>query len=613
MKSVATPFALCVTALALLTAGGGCSLWSRGDPSRSLDAATSENADVVGDLAVPYGLHPIPVESIGLVTGLRGTGSDPLPSPERQYLLAEMQRRGVDSPNTILASPDTALVLLRGYLRPGIQRGDRFDIEVRVPSRSETKSLLGGYLLEVPMREMAVLGGAIREGRTLASGEGPVLVDPNADPAKDPIYATRGVILGGGVSRTSRTLGLVLKPEHQSVFNSARIQTVVNRRFSLVHRGIQEGVAKAKTNEYIELKVHPRYKDNIERYLAVIRAIPLKDSETDRVRRLGELQQQLMDAEKAGAAALKLEAMGTPAVATLKEALQSPHAPVRFYAAEALAYLDCPDAAPVLGQIARDEPAFRVYALSALSTLNDLESVQQLRSMLSLSSAETRYGAFRALSTLNPNDPMIMGEKLGDQFWYHVLNVDGPPMVHVTKSRKPELVLFGSHIRLNHPPMLEAGNRIMLTSPEPGKIVVSKFTPNEADQKRFVSENLDEVVRAVVELGGTYPEVVQMLQQAKAGGYLMARFEVDALPEPGRRYLPQSAPDQEQLRGPLVEDNPEAPQSETDAAAEGDRPSKMGVSAEGGPSVSEASAPEETAATRRPGLLQRLGLRKSSD
>jgi len=592
MKSL-NRLAITFPPLLALIVWSGCSLWSRGDAARRLDEATSENADIVGDLAVPYGLHPIPVESIGLVTGLRGTGSDPLPSPERQYLLAEMQRRGVDSPNTVLASPDTSLVLLRGYLRPGIQRGDRFDLEVRVPSRSETKSLLGGYLLEVPMREMAVLGGAMREGRVLASGAGPVLVDPNADPAKDPIYATRGVILGGGVSRTSRTLGLVLKPEHQSVFNSARVQTVVNRRFSLIHRGIQEGVAKAKTNEYIELKVHPRYKDNIERYLAVIRAIPLKDNETDRVRRISELQQQLMNPDTAAAAAIKLEAMGNPALATLKEALQSPRTPVRFYAAEALAYLDCPDAAPVLGQIARDEPAFRVYALSALGTLNDLESVEQLRSMLASPSAETRYGAFRALTTLNPNDPVIMGEKLGDQFWYHVLNVDGPPMVHVTKSRRAELVLFGSHIRLNNPPVLDAGNRIMVTGREPGKIVISKFTPNEPDQKRFVSDDLDEVIRAVVELGGTYPEVVQMLQQAKAGGYLTARFEVDALPEPGRRYVPENSPSDGQFRGPL--------------AGNGD---DSGIP-DGGSLFDEEPAAEQNAAAKRPGLLRRLGLRKN--
>jgi hypothetical protein len=39
-----------------------------------------------------------------------------------------------------------------------------------------------------------------------------------------------------------------------------------------------------------------------------------------------------------------------------------------------------------------------------------------------------------------------------------------------------------------------------------------------------------------VELGGTYPDVVQALQEAKTTGCLEGRFEVDALPEAGRSY-----------------------------------------------------------------------------
>jgi hypothetical protein len=39
-----------------------------------------------------------------------------------------------------------------------------------------------------------------------------------------------------------------------------------------------------------------------------------------------------------------------------------------------------------------------------------------------------------------------------------------------------------------------------------------------------------------VELGGTYPDVVQMLQEAKSSAALASRFEVDALPQAGRTY-----------------------------------------------------------------------------
>jgi len=510
---------------------------------------------LVGDLAVPYGLHSIVVEAIGLVTGLNGTGSDPLPSPERQFLLAEMQRRGVQNPNTVLASKNTALVLVRGYLRPGIQKGDVFDVEVRVPSRSETTSLRGGFLLEVPLREMMILRGAVREGHILAKASGPVLVDPSADPEKDPIYATRGRILGGGVAERSRTLGLLLKPEYHSVANAARIESAVNRRFYIVQRGLQEGVARAKTNEYVELKLHPRYKNNIPRYVAVIRAIPLRDNEQIRLQRLRELESELLNPATAPQASLELEALGAPAVEVLKKGLTASSPVVRFHAAEALAYLDCPEAAPVLGQIARDEPAFRVYALAALSALNDLESVEILRELLKSPSAETRYGAFRALVELNPNDAAVAGENLGDQFWYHVVRVGGPPMVHVTKNRRAEVVLFGDDIRLSGKFALEAGNRIMVTSQEPGKVTVSRFAVNEADQKRFVSDSLDEIIRAIVELGGTYPDVVQMLQEARAAGALEARFEVDAVPEAGRRYEEKDAPNQSEAAPSTVADH----------------------------------------------------------
>ena len=51
-----------------------------------------------------------------------------------------------------------------------------------------------------------------------------------------------------------------------------------------------------------------------------------------------------------------------------------------------------------------------------------------------------------------------------------------------------------------------------------------------------MSTNVDEVIRAIVDLGGEYPDVVQMLQQAKAAGALTSRFREDALPEPGVEY-----------------------------------------------------------------------------
>ena len=525
--------------LLVLSLVSGCSWWEGNIMrSQSPDEGLPEKHEskLVGDFAVPFGLYPVRVEAVGLVTGLNGTGSDPAPSPQRAVLLDEMQTRSITEPNSILASGKTSLVLVQGVLRPCIQKGDHFDVEARVPGQSETTSLRGGYLLETRMAEMAVLGGQIHEGSLLAKAEGPLMVDPLADPKTDRVSACRGRVLGGGLALKSRSLGLVLKPEHQTVMNSSRIENAVNKRFSTFQNGIKIGVAKAKTEEYVELAVHPRYKDNIDRYVRVVRSVAILESAPQRMERIAALEQQLREPATAADAALQLEAIGIDGVPVLLKAVESKDPEVRFYSAEALAYLDRREAAAPLGEAAREKPAFRVFALTALSSMQDFGAYEQLRDMLSGSSAEIRYGAFRALWTMNKKDALVAGENVNEQFKYHVLDVSGPPMIHVTHNRLPEIVLFGKEQNFLTPISVNAGNQIMVNSINPQEITVSKFAVKEADQKRVVSAKVDEVIRAVAELGGTYPDVVQMLQEAKASGALPSRFEIDALPEAGRTY-----------------------------------------------------------------------------
>ncbi len=517
----------------------GCTLWQTSDvrsQSPDDDESAQAHTRLVGDLAVPYGMFPVKVVAVGLVTGLHGTGSDPPPSAYRAALIDEMQTRGVPNPNSVLASPDTAMVLIRGVLRRGIQKNERFDVEVRIHGRSETTSLRGGHLLQARLTEMAVLNNRIHEGHLLAMAEGPVMVDPAADGKGDRVMSTRGRILGGGVALKSRPLGLVLREGHQSVMASSRVEQAVNKRFHMFSKGIKTGVAKAKTDQFIELAVHPKHKDNVNRYVQVVRAVALRESATQRTQRIARLKDRLFDPVSSAAAALELEAIGTEGVEALKQGIKQRDLEVRFYSAEALAYLGEREAAGPLGEAARREPAFRVFALTALSAMDDFTACEQLRELLAAPSAETRYGAFRALWTMNPADPLIVGESMGGQFNYHVLDVAGPDMIHVTGSRRPEVVLFGQDQRLLAPLAVNAGNQIMISAASSDEISVSKFGVGEPDQKRVVSTRVDDVVRAVVELGGTYPDVVQALQEAKAAGALTSRFQVDALPTAGRSF-----------------------------------------------------------------------------
>ncbi|HEX7449075.1 MAG TPA: flagellar basal body P-ring protein FlgI [Pirellulales bacterium] len=491
---------------------------------------------LIGDVAVPQGNLPQVVESVGLVTGLPGTGSDPPVSSERSLLIDEMQKRGVVYPNQVLASNETEMVLVRAYLRPGIQKGDHFDVELRVPTRSECTSLRGGWLMETRLRFMAELKNQVREGKTLALAEGAVLVDPSAEGERDRIKLTRGRVLGGGVAIESRKLGLMItRAEFQNVTTSAQIGTAVNHRFHTFVSGVKEGVATPENDKYIELTVHPRYKDNVERYLRVIRSLPLRETAAERIARLALLERQLLDHLTAAPAALKLEALGKEGVKTLRKGIESNDLEVKFYSAEALAYLDETDAVGPLAEAAKHR-AFRAFALTALSAMDDYTAFDALRELLDVSSAETRYGAFRALWAMNSEDPLVRGESLGDQFSYHVLETKGPPLIHATRSFRAEMVLFGPDQRLLTPCTLEAGKSIQVISRGGDEVTISRFAVGEQDQKRVVSTRIDEIIREVVALGGTYPDVVQLLHLAKMRHNLDSRFEIDALPQGGRVY-----------------------------------------------------------------------------
>lgn len=539
-----TPHNMCRRAAPLLCAAAmlwcGCSgpILRPQSPEASLDLPPMPEVKYVSSQTHPFGMNFVKLEAVSLVTGLAGTGSDPAPTPQRAALLAEMNRRGVDNPNEVLASSNTSMVLVRAFLRPGMQEGERFDVEVRTPTQSETSSIRDGWLLPTRLTELAVASDQqIHEGQVMGVTEGAILVDPSADPKKDAALATRGRILGGGVVTKTRPLGLVVNNQYKSVRETQRISLAINRRFSTFINGRKQGVATPKTDEFIDLVIHPRYKDNVSRYMELIGNLAIDETPRDRQDRLQFLEHQLNDPLTAATASIRLEAIGDDqAKEILRHGVVSTDPETRFYAAEALAYLDDTAAVQPLAEVALHEPAFRVNALAALSAMDDVMAYDALRSLLEVRSAETRYGAFRALWAMNDHDPFVQGEKLGGQFHYHVLDVPGPDMVHVTRSHLPEVSLFGKDQEFKLPMVLDAGRSIMVNGLSGGKITVSKFSAGTDPQQRVTSARVDDVVRAIVELGGTYPDVVQALQQAKNDGALMSRFEVDALPQPGRTY-----------------------------------------------------------------------------
>jgi HEAT repeat protein len=323
------------------------------------------------------------------------------------------------------------------------------------------------------------------------------------------------------VSLADRELGLIIASEHRSFAMSKRLGDWINRRFHTVIKGTRRGVADPKTDRYIELQVPPLYRHNLGRYIRVVQCVAVIEPAEGRHARMQLLARQLADPVTAPAAALRLEAIGKDAIPALRQALESGDAEIRFAAAEALAYL---------AEAARSLRSARPAALAALSVLDDANGIDALEELLTSRSSETRYGAFRALQRLDPGMPLVRGERLGDACRLHVLDVDGPPLIHSTRRERPELVFFGPEHPVSRGLRAEAGRSIVVVVDGP-MATVSRFVPGQSDQAAEVPAEAAAIVRAIIDLGGGYPDAVQFLQRAAAGRHLASRLAFDALPD----------------------------------------------------------------------------------
>ena len=369
-----------------------------------------DKVPLIGQFTQVVGQNVIKLEGAGLVVGLDGTGEDPPPSLVRQMVLDDMKRRGVPNPNKLLKNPNVAVVIVTAYMPPLIREGEHFDVEVSLPSGSKVRSLNGGYLMETYLAEHVMVPGQVdHKGKELATARGPILVSAaHGNAAALAGVLKRGRVVAGGKSKIDRDLALYLRNDVRSARNAMRIAAAVGRRFfEYDKRGEQVALAEAKTDQQVKLKVLSKYRDNYPRYLDVIRKIAFRETEVARQVRMKRLKWELLDAATCATAALDLEAIGDEAVPTLKLALKSKDPEVRYNAAVALTYLGDGAGLDVLEDAARNQYAFRIFALAAMASFEDPEVYVKLRGLLDADSAETRYGAFRALTTLNANDPFV--------------------------------------------------------------------------------------------------------------------------------------------------------------------------------------------------------------
>jgi hypothetical protein len=203
--------------------------------------------------------------------------------------------------------------------------------------------------------------------------------------------------------------------------------------------------------------------------------------------------------------------------------------------------MDDGDAIKTLYEAARAERAFRWRAMLGLAVLDQFSSQEALLDLVNSPSAETRYGAFRALRARDARDPVVRGETLNDEYALHVISSSGEPMIHISRSKRPEIVLFGQGQRLEAPSFLFAGKHILIKRNNENTVVVKRFDTSGEDRQEICSTDLPDVIRTIAKLGGSYADVMRAIEEAKSKGLLAARVEIDALPRPGRIYHREAA------------------------------------------------------------------------
>jgi flagellar basal body P-ring protein FlgI len=549
-----------IAVVALLPLGAG--------PTKKKKETPPKVDETVGDLAFVVSKGEMKVEGVGLVVGLDNTGTDPPPSPFRKQLVDEMSKAGVEKADKLLANPQVSMVMVRLMIPIGVDPKDPLDVQVSVPDGCGTKSLAGGYLLLTRLHETLIAQGTLKNGPELAIAQGPIMLGTPAKP-NDPKV---GRVLGGGRVKKSHPYTLVINENRESVRTAKLLEKVVNERFHQFEDGHQKGAANAKTPSYLELKVPSIYHQNQAHFFSVVRNLQMIDTPDLRARRIAAWSKMLLDPTTAGVAALKLEGGGADAVDSLKEGLKSANAQVRFFSAESLAYLDEPAGVEALGEAAINQPSFRVYALAALAAMDQPSSHQKLRQLMDQPDVELRYGAFNSLRTLDPRDPFLGLVRLidppkqadddledspdamavamaratrrrrtqpRDPFALYVVESEGPPLVHISRSRRSEIVIFGHQQKLLTPVVLYAGPISLNAALSDEKLEISKITPSkygDSDAKITSSLDLGEVVTRAANLGAAYPEVVAILESAFQRRNLPGQLVVDAVPSARREY-----------------------------------------------------------------------------
>ena len=385
--------------------------------------------------------------------------------------------------------------MIRGLIPPAAKKGDKIDLEVIAPPKTDTTSLKYGQLLKTDLRPMAFLSRSLKMGNVMGKAKGPILVDALYESSTDDQKMLKGRILGGGIVHQDRGLTLIVHSDETSVGLTRSIAHAINDRYSTYTSGGRGNTANPITDRIIELEIPNGYEHNLGRFIQSLQAMAFHESVDTKVKRMKDLDRRIGEPSTSQRAAIELEAIGEEGIPILKRAMQHPDFEVRFHVAEALAYMGHSDGLNHLKLAAEKEPAFRWHALTALASLNNSSATAALTGLFDVASAETRYGAFRALQACSPDDRRVTGKLLADEFYFHDIPTVAAGMVHFSRTKRPEIVVFGNDRVSDNFIFVQAGLTARAIDKERVRII--RFDPIDGETQLTCSSRISELVKTM--------------------------------------------------------------------------------------------------------------------
>lgn len=501
--------------------------------------------------AIIDGYNPVVVRGYGLVVGLNGTGSRQLPPSVRAYMVQEMARHGIGSesqgmgnikPEAMLDSPDTAVVIVEARIPPGAAKGSQFDVRVYVDPRTGATSLEGGRLYTAELRPTrpgeTLPSTGSRQAGAIAQAQGPIFINPFAEPgstALDTIDRRTGRIMNGGVMTKSVVMKLQLaNPSH---VRASILQSAINSRFPQ-ERGQVAPTARGESDGLIELTVPPSFVGREDEFVELVNHTTISQAATEAaamsVRRALEATPGF-----ARAASWRWYAMGERAIPTIVDLYDYPEELPRGAALRAGAYLNDARVVPHLIDMATNasmESRFEAIRLLGEMRLNPRIDLA-LRQLLDDENTEIRLSAYEALA--KRRDPSIERHGVGHNFFVDIVT-SSKPMIYITQTGEPRIVLFGRDLDIDRPATLGAwSNRLMLKADSGDSKVEVYYRDEDADQGvvHLVEPDLVDFIaflghRTTPEqpqpgLGLTYAQTVGALHQIWRKGLIHADFRAE--------------------------------------------------------------------------------------